>query len=55
MILFQDVALARSRRIGREPQRGLTVKSFLRAFTFWELWAVASKTPSNYHQIVNKV
>ncbi|CAI6035848.1 unnamed protein product, partial [Clonostachys chloroleuca] len=40
-----DVALARSRRIGREPQRGLTVKSFLRAFTFWELWAVAIAWP----------
>ncbi|CAH0019634.1 unnamed protein product [Clonostachys rhizophaga] len=40
-----DVALARSRRIGREPQRGLTVKSFIRAFTFWELWAVAIAWP----------
>ncbi|KAF4996951.1 hypothetical protein FDECE_12274 [Fusarium decemcellulare] len=36
-----DVAVARTQRIRRKPQRGLTTKTFLRAFTFWQLWAIA--------------
>lgn len=38
-----EIALARSRRVGRKPQIGITPKSFLRCFTFWPLWAVSSK------------
>ncbi|KAH6891283.1 major facilitator superfamily domain-containing protein [Thelonectria olida] len=40
-----DIALARARRIGRKPQIGITVKSFLHCFTFWQLWAVAISWP----------
>lgn len=36
------IAVARGRRVGRKPQIGITVKSFLRCFTFWQLWAIAS-------------
>lgn len=38
-----EIALARSRRVGRKPQIGITPKSFLRAFTFWPMWATASE------------
>ncbi|KAK2004340.1 hypothetical protein LX36DRAFT_706289 [Colletotrichum falcatum] len=36
-----EIALARARRVGRKPQIGITPKSFLRCFTFWQLWAFA--------------
>ncbi|KAI8183468.1 hypothetical protein K4K52_008689 [Colletotrichum sp. SAR 10_76] len=38
-------AVARGRRVGRKPQIGITVKSFLRCFTFWQLWAIAIAWP----------
>ncbi|KAF4844413.1 Pantothenate transporter FEN2 [Colletotrichum siamense] len=40
-----EIAVARGRRIGRKPQIGITVKSFLRCFTFWQLWAIAIAWP----------
>ncbi|TDZ18220.1 Pantothenate transporter FEN2 [Colletotrichum orbiculare MAFF 240422] len=40
-----EIALARGRRVGRKPQIGITVKSFLRCFTFWQLWAIAIAWP----------
>lgn len=36
-----EIALARGRRVGRKPQVGITLKSFLRCFKFWHLWAFA--------------
>ncbi|KAH8898083.1 MFS general substrate transporter [Thozetella sp. PMI_491] len=33
-----EIALARSRRVGKKPQVGITVKRFFRCFTFWQLW-----------------
>ncbi|RAL14865.1 uncharacterized protein BO97DRAFT_432559 [Aspergillus homomorphus CBS 101889] len=33
-----ETALARTRRVGRSPQTGITPKTFLRAFRFWHLW-----------------
>ncbi|KAF6804408.1 major facilitator superfamily transporter [Colletotrichum sojae] len=53
-----EIALARGRRVGRKPQIGITVKSFLRCFTFWQLWAIAiawpiggNFTPANYFNL----
>ncbi|KAI5359983.1 putative major facilitator superfamily, MFS transporter superfamily [Septoria linicola] len=53
-----EIALARAQRVGREPQIGITPKSFLRAFSFWQLWAIAiawaigsNFTPSNYYNL----
>uniref|UniRef100_L2FDV6 Pantothenate transporter n=1 Tax=Colletotrichum fructicola (strain Nara gc5) TaxID=1213859 RepID=L2FDV6_COLFN len=40
-----EIAVARGRRVGRKPQIGITVKSFLRCFTFWQLWAIAIAWP----------
>ncbi|KAJ4412438.1 hypothetical protein N0V82_008793 [Gnomoniopsis sp. IMI 355080] len=39
------IAQARSRRVARKPQIGITVKSFLRCFSYWQLWAVAIAWP----------
>lgn len=36
------VAKERTRRIGREPQVGITIKTFLRCFKFWHVWLFAS-------------
>ena len=53
-----EIALARARRVGRKPQIGITVKSFFRAFSFWQLWAIAiawafgsNAQPSNYYNL----
>ncbi|KAE9379948.1 MFS general substrate transporter [Stipitochalara longipes BDJ] len=53
-----EIALARSRRVGRKPQRPIVPKSFLRAFSFWQLWAFAiswaiggNTTPGNYYNL----
>ncbi|PSN68709.1 major facilitator superfamily transporter [Corynespora cassiicola Philippines] len=53
-----EIALARARRVGRKPQIGITPKSFLRCFTFWQLWAFAiawpirgNFVPSNYFNL----
>ncbi|KAF6821200.1 pantothenate transporter [Colletotrichum plurivorum] len=53
-----EIALARGRRVSRKPQIGITVKSFLRCFTFWQLWAIAiawpiggNFTPANYFNL----
>ncbi|RDW87228.1 MFS transporter-15 [Coleophoma crateriformis] len=53
-----EIALARTRRVGRKPQIGITVKSFLRCFTFWQLWVVAiawatgpNNTPGSYFNL----
>ncbi|KAJ9133251.1 Major facilitator superfamily transporter [Pleurostoma richardsiae] len=53
-----EIALARARRVGRKPQIGITVKSFLRCFTFWQLWLFAiawpiggNTVPSNYFNL----
>ncbi|KAL4966731.1 major facilitator superfamily domain-containing protein [Aspergillus stella-maris] len=35
-----DIALARARRVGRKPQTGITLKSFLRTFKIWFFWAI---------------
>ncbi|OLN97993.1 Pantothenate transporter FEN2 [Colletotrichum chlorophyti] len=40
-----EIAMARARRVGRKPQIGITPKSFLRCFSFWQLWAVAIAWP----------
>jgi sugar phosphate permease len=53
-----QIAKARARRVGRKPQVGITPKSFLRCFTFWQLWSVAiswsigaNTTPANYFNL----
>ncbi|KAM6511522.1 hypothetical protein FALCPG4_016526 [Fusarium falciforme] len=53
-----EIALARARRVNRKPQIGITPKSFLRCFTFWQLWAIGiawpiggNFTPSNYYNL----
>ncbi|GKT45393.1 pantothenate transporter FEN2 [Colletotrichum spaethianum] len=53
-----EIALARARRVGRKPQIGITPKSFLRCFTFWQLWAFAiawsiggNFTPASYFNL----
>ncbi|KAF2801151.1 major facilitator superfamily transporter [Melanomma pulvis-pyrius CBS 109.77] len=53
-----EIALARSRRVGRKPQIGITVRSFIRCFTYWQLWAFAiawpigsNVVPSNYFNL----
>ncbi|KAK1446836.1 major facilitator superfamily transporter [Colletotrichum cuscutae] len=40
-----EIALARARRVGRKPQIGITIKSFVRCFSFWQLWAFAIAWP----------
>ncbi|CAI6336648.1 unnamed protein product [Periconia digitata] len=35
------IALKRAERVDRKPQIGITVKRFLRCFTFWQFWAIA--------------
>lgn len=56
----EDFAIARRRnaRISRKPQVGITVKSFFRAFTFWQLWLIAfvwafgyNTLPSTMYQV----
>ncbi|QQK40560.1 Sucrose/H+ symporter, plant [Penicillium digitatum] len=49
------VAEARTRRIGRDPQIGINIKTFLRCFKFWHIWLFSlawsigtNTTPSNY-------
>ncbi|KAF4959213.1 hypothetical protein FSARC_10804 [Fusarium sarcochroum] len=53
-----EIALARARRVGRKPQIGIDLRSFLRCFTFWQLWAIGiawpiggNFTPSNYYNL----
>lgn len=53
-----EIAAARSRRVGRKPQIGITPRSFLRVFTFWQLYAFAiawsiggNTTPSTYFNL----
>ncbi|KAF4470471.1 major facilitator superfamily transporter [Fusarium albosuccineum] len=53
-----DVAVGRTQRIGRKPQWGLTIRTFLRAFTFRQLWVIAidwpiggNTAPSNYFNL----
>jgi MFS family permease len=53
-----EIAMARARRVGRKPQIGITFKSFLRCFTFWQLWIFAiawpiggNFVPSNYYNL----
>ncbi|OJJ56431.1 hypothetical protein ASPSYDRAFT_134328 [Aspergillus sydowii CBS 593.65] len=40
-----DIALARGRRVGRKPQRGITAKAFLRTFKIWFYWAIVLSWP----------
>ncbi|KAJ5209703.1 hypothetical protein N7449_004082 [Penicillium cf. viridicatum] len=56
----RDIANAeeRTRRIGRDPQVGINVKTFLRCFKFWHVWLFsiswsigANTTPSNYFNL----
>ncbi|KAJ6019623.1 hypothetical protein N7522_001690 [Penicillium canescens] len=56
----QDLVVAqeRTRRIGRDPQVGITIKTFLRCFKFWHIWLFAiawsigtNQTPSNYFNL----
>ncbi|KAI3005100.1 hypothetical protein CBS147346_4428 [Aspergillus niger] len=51
-------AIARTRRVGRKPQIGIQVKSFLRCFRFWHLWLFAiawaigtGTTPTSYFNL----
>ncbi|GAA84713.1 major facilitator superfamily transporter [Aspergillus luchuensis IFO 4308] len=51
-------AIARTRRVGRKPQIGIQVKSFLRCFKFWHLWLFAiawaigtGTTPTSYFNL----
>ncbi|KAJ5389879.1 Major facilitator superfamily domain general substrate transporter [Penicillium cataractarum] len=53
-----EIARARNRRIGRDPQVGITPRTFLRAFKFWHVWIFAlawsigtNQTPSNYFNL----
>ncbi|KJR86226.1 uncharacterized protein SPSK_02262 [Sporothrix schenckii 1099-18] len=53
-----EIALARARRVRRREQRGITFKSFVRCFSFWQLWLFAiawpigsNTTPSNYFNL----
>ncbi|KAJ5978089.1 hypothetical protein N7501_001431 [Penicillium viridicatum] len=52
------VAEERTRRIGRDPQVGINVKTFLRCFKFWHVWVFSiawsigsNTTPSNYFNL----
>ncbi|KAF4468692.1 major facilitator superfamily transporter [Fusarium albosuccineum] len=40
-----EIALARARRVKRKPQIGITLKSFLRCFSFWQFWAIGIAWP----------
>lgn len=40
-----EIAQARGRRVSRKPQIGITVKSFVRCFSYWQLWAMAIAWP----------
>jgi ACS family pantothenate transporter-like MFS transporter len=53
-----EIALARSRRVGRKPQAEITIRCFFRAFTFGQLWAfmiawaiTGNTTPSSYFNL----
>ncbi|GAT24707.1 major facilitator superfamily transporter [Aspergillus luchuensis] len=55
---MQETAIARTRRVGRKPQIGIQVKSFLRCFKFWHLWLFAiawaigtGTTPTSYFNL----
>ncbi|CAG9978722.1 unnamed protein product, partial [Clonostachys byssicola] len=48
-----EIAIARIRRVGRKPQIGITVKSFLRCFSFWQLWAFAIFWPMGGNMVVS--
>ncbi|GLB12158.1 hypothetical protein AtubIFM57258_009436 [Aspergillus tubingensis] len=45
---MRKTAIARTRRVGRKPQIGIQVKSFLRCFRFWHLWLFASMPPPHF-------
>ncbi|KAH8878969.1 major facilitator superfamily transporter [Thozetella sp. PMI_491] len=56
-----EIARIRTRRVGRKPQIGITVQTFLRCFSFWQLWAVAlawpigsNFVPTNYFNLYLK-
>ncbi|PYH41586.1 MFS general substrate transporter [Aspergillus saccharolyticus JOP 1030-1] len=53
-----ETALARTRRVGRSPQVGITPKTFLRALKFWHLWLFSiawcigtGTTPTSYFNL----
>ncbi|KAL4759702.1 major facilitator superfamily domain-containing protein [Aspergillus foveolatus] len=53
-----EIALARGRRVGRKPQTGITIKSFLRTFKIWFFWAIVlswpignNTVPTNYFNL----
>ncbi|RAH67697.1 MFS general substrate transporter [Aspergillus aculeatinus CBS 121060] len=53
-----ETALARTRRVGRSPQVGITPRTFLRALRFWHLWLFSiawcigtGTTPTNYFNL----
>ncbi|KAL4812680.1 major facilitator superfamily domain-containing protein [Aspergillus spinulosporus] len=53
-----EIALARGRRVGRKPQTGITIKSFLRTFKIWFFWAIvlswpigSNTAPTNYFNL----
>ncbi|OJJ97174.1 hypothetical protein ASPACDRAFT_1882414 [Aspergillus aculeatus ATCC 16872] len=48
-----ETALARTRRVGRSPQVGITPKTFLRALRFWHLW-LFSIAMLNYLPIIGQ-
>ncbi|KAJ5928585.1 Major facilitator superfamily domain general substrate transporter [Penicillium verhagenii] len=56
----RDIELAKRRihRIGRDPQIGITPKTFLRCFKFWHVWVFSiawalgtGTTPTNYFNL----
>ncbi|KAL6229785.1 hypothetical protein BDW75DRAFT_234930 [Aspergillus navahoensis] len=53
-----EIALARGRRVGRKPQKGITIKSFRRTFKIWFFWAIvlawpigSNTVPTNYFNL----
>ncbi|KAF2119050.1 major facilitator superfamily transporter [Lophiotrema nucula] len=53
-----EIAKARAKRVGRKPQIGITLKTFFRCFTFWQLWAFGiawpiggNTVPSNFFNL----
>ena len=41
-----ETAILRSKKVKKVQQRPITLKTFLRAFTFWKLWVFASESSS---------
>ncbi|PWY67123.1 MFS general substrate transporter [Aspergillus sclerotioniger CBS 115572] len=58
VLISTETATARTKRVGRKPQSGIRVGSFLRCFKFWHLWLFAiawaigtGTTPTSYFNL----